>query len=131
MQFFGGALPDVEEDADNSIRFNYNGFGKAAVTLLDLLTGNLWSEVMFDTVGATGEQTGIIFYVVWLVLSRWLVVAMVVTVLFYRIDVDTEDYLKVAAKTSMRSVFALESAIMQVTLIIHTSKKTGYTVSVC
>ena len=113
MQFFGGAIPDLNE-SDNSIRLNYNSFGKAAVTMLDLFTGNLWSEVMFDTVGATGEQTGIIFYVVWLVLSRWLVVAMVVTVLFYRIDVDTEDYLKVAAKTSMRSVFALESAIMQV-----------------
>lgn len=70
-------------------------------------------QVMFDTVGATGQQTGIVFYVVWLVMSRWLVVAMVVTVLFYRIGVDTEDYLKVAAKNSMRSVFALERAFMQ------------------
>lgn len=77
MQFFGGALQDVEAATDNSIRFNYNSFGKAGVTLLDLLTGNLWSEIMFDTVGATGSQTGIIFYVVWLVLSRWLAVAMV------------------------------------------------------
>ncbi|CAN0031754.1 unnamed protein product, partial [Hapterophycus canaliculatus] len=74
MQFFGGALHDVESASDNSIRFNYNSFGKAAVTLLDLLTGNLWSEIMFDTVGATGSQTGIIFYVIWLVLSRWLAV---------------------------------------------------------
>lgn len=69
---------------------------------------------MFDTIGATGEQTGIIFYVVWLLLSRWLVVAMVVTVLFYRIDVDTGEYLRIAAKNSMRSVFALEHAFMQV-----------------
>ena len=30
MQFFGGDLEDVESDADNSIRFNYNSFGKAA-----------------------------------------------------------------------------------------------------
>lgn len=83
------------------------------ITLLDLLTGNLWDEVMFDTVGATGSQSGIIFYVLWLILSRWLVVAMVVTVFFYRIDVDTEDYLKIAARNSMRSVFALEHAFMQ------------------
>lgn len=45
MQFFGGTLPDVEESLDNSIRFNYNSFGKAAVTILDLFTGNRWSEV--------------------------------------------------------------------------------------
>lgn len=45
MQFFGGALPDVEESLDNSIRFNYNSFGKAAITILDLFTGNRWSEV--------------------------------------------------------------------------------------
>lgn len=38
----------------------------------------------------------------------------VVTVLFNRIDVDTEDFLKFAAKNSMRSVFALEHAFMQV-----------------
>lgn len=30
MQFFGGKLPNREEDSDNSIRFNYNSFGKAA-----------------------------------------------------------------------------------------------------
>lgn len=30
MQFFGGDLQDVEADSDNSIRFNYNSFGKAA-----------------------------------------------------------------------------------------------------
>lgn len=30
MQFFGGDLEDVEADSDNSIRFNYNSFGKAA-----------------------------------------------------------------------------------------------------
>lgn len=114
MQFFGGTLEDVEAESDNSIRFNYNSFGKASVTLLDLFTGNVWSEIMFDTVGASGQQSGIIFYVVWLVLSRWLAVAMVVTVLFNRIDVDTEDYLKIAAKTSMRSLFALEHAFSQV-----------------
>lgn len=114
MQFFGGTLQDLEAASDNSIRFNYNSFGKAAVTLLDLFTGNVWSELMFDTVGAAGQQTGIVFYVVWLILSRWLAVAMVVTVLFNRIDVDTEDYLKIAAKTSMRSLFALEHAFMQV-----------------
>ncbi|CAM9483745.1 unnamed protein product, partial [Ectocarpus fasciculatus] len=113
MQFFGGDLEDVESAGDNSIRFNYNSFGKATVTLLDLLTGNVWSELMFDTVAATGQQSGIFFYVAWLVLSRWLAVAMVVTVLFYRIDVDTEDYLKIAAKNSMRSLFALEHAFMQ------------------
>lgn len=45
MQFFGGALPDVEESLDNSIRFNYNSFGKAAITILDLFTGNRWGEV--------------------------------------------------------------------------------------
>ena len=84
------------------------------VTLLDLLTGNIWNQLMFDTVEATGQETGIIFYVTWLILSRWLAVAMVVTVLFYRIDVDTENYLKIAAKTSMHSVFALEHAFMQV-----------------
>lgn len=71
---------------------------------------------MFDTVGATGQETGIVFYVLWLVLSRWLTVAMVVTVLFNRIDVDTEEYLKIAAKNSMHSVFALEHAFMQVHL---------------
>lgn len=38
----------------------------------------------------------------------------VVTVLFNRIDVDTEDFLKIAAKNSMRSLFALEHAFMQV-----------------
>lgn len=114
MQFFGGDLEDVESEGDNSIRFNYNSFGKATVTLLDLLTGNVWSELMFDTVAATGQQSGIFFYVAWLVLSRWLAVAMVVTVLFNRIDVDTEDYLKIAAKHSMRSLFALEHAFMQV-----------------
>lgn len=38
MQFFGGYLDNVDE-ADNSIRFNYNSFGKAAVTILDLFTG--------------------------------------------------------------------------------------------
>lgn len=114
MQFFGGTLQDFEADSDNSIRFSYNSFGKAAVTLLDLFTGNVWSDIMFDTVGATGQQSGIIFYVVWLVLSRWLAVAMVVTVLFNRIDVDTQDYLKIAAKTSMRSLFALEHAFVQV-----------------
>ncbi|CAB1107988.1 unnamed protein product [Ectocarpus sp. CCAP 1310/34] len=113
MQFFGGDLEDVESEGDNSIRFNYNSFGKATVTLLDLLTGNVWSELMFDTVAATGQQSGIFFYVAWLVLSRWLAVAMVVTVLFNRIDVDTEDYLKIAAKHSMRSLFALEHAFMQ------------------
>lgn len=84
------------------------------VTLLDLLTGNVWDEVMFDTVGATGGETGVVFYVVWLVLSRWLAVAMVVTVLFHRIDADSEDYLKIAAKNTMHSVFALERAFMQV-----------------
>lgn len=84
------------------------------MTLLDLLTGNVWDQLMFDTVGATGRETGVVFYVAWLVLSRWLTVAMVVTVLLNRIDVDTEDYLKIAAKTSMRSVFALEHAFMQV-----------------
>ncbi|CAM9843940.1 unnamed protein product [Ectocarpus sp. 6 AP-2014] len=113
MQFFGGDLEDVESEGDNSIRFNYNSFGKATVTLLDLLTGNVWSELMFDTVAATGQQSGILFYVAWLILSRWLAVAMVVTVLFNRIDVDTEDYLKIAAKHSMRSLFALEHAFMQ------------------
>eukprot|EP00903_Cladosiphon_okamuranus_P008160 g7859.t1 len=113
MQFFGGDLQDFEADSDNSIRFNYNSFGKAAVTLLDLLTGNIWDELMFDTVEATSQETGIIFYVTWLVLSRWLTVAMVVIVLFNRIDVDTENYLKIAAKTSMHSVFALEHAFMQ------------------
>lgn len=114
MQFFGGDLEDVESARDNSIRFNYNSFGKAIVTLLDLLTGNVWSELMFDTVAATGQQSGIFFYVAWLVLSRWLAVAMVVTVLFNRIDVDTQDYLKIAAKNSMHSLFALEHAFMQV-----------------
>lgn len=84
------------------------------MTLLDLLTGNIWDQLMFDTVEATGQETGIVFYVAWLVLSRWLTVAMVVTVLFNRIDVGTEDYLKIAAKTSMHSVFALEHAFMQV-----------------
>lgn len=73
---------------------------------------------MFDTVGATGRETAVVFYVAWLVLSRWLAVAMVVTVLFNRIDVDTEDYLKIAAKTSMQSVFALEHAFMQVHLYL-------------
>eukprot|EP00752_Nemacystus_decipiens_P004767 g4338.t2 len=113
MQFFGGKLNEFNAEADNSIRFNYNSFGKAAATLLDLLTGNLWDELMFDTVEATGQETGVVFYVAWLVLSRWLTVAMVVTVLFNRINVDTEDYLKIAAKTSMHSVFALERAFMQ------------------
>lgn len=113
MQFFGGAMDDVR-DLDNSIKFNYNSFGKAAVTLVDLLIGNLWNEVMFDTVEETDQQAGIVFYVLWLVLSRWLVVGMVVTVLFYRIDVDTEENLKIAARNSMRSVFALERAFMQV-----------------
>ena len=85
------------------------------MTLLDLLTGNVWDQLMFDTVEATGREAGTVaFYVVWLVLSRWLTVAMVVTVLFNRIDADTEDYLKIAAKTSMHSVFALERAFMQV-----------------
>lgn len=113
MQFFGNALPDTDSSGDNHIVFNYNSFGKAVNTLLDLLTGNLWDTVLFDTVGATGSKTAILFYVLWLVLSRWLVVAMIVTVLFYRIDVDTEDYLKIAARNSMRSVFALEHAFMQ------------------
>lgn len=90
-----------------------------AVTLLDLLTGNVWDQLMFDTVEATGTETGIIFYVAWLALSRWLTVAMVVTVLFNRIDADTEDYLKIAAKTSMHSVFALEHAFMQVRFYHH------------
>lgn len=123
MQFFGGSLPNVEQAVDNSIRFNFNSFGKAFNTVLDLLTGNLWSEVMIDTAHYTGKQTGIIYYVLWLVLSRWLVVAMLVTVVFYRIDMDTEDYLKIAAKNSMRSVFALEHAFMQVKLQYKREKK--------
>lgn len=68
---------------------------------------------MFETVGATDQQASIVFYVLWLMLSRWLAVAMVVTVFFYRIDIDTEEYLKITARKSMRSVFALEHAFMQ------------------
>lgn len=113
MEFFGSSMPDVDAASDNGIAFNYNSFGKAFITLLSLLTGNLWNEILSETVGSTGHQAAIIFYVVWLVLSRWLVVAMVVTVIFHRINIDTEEHLKVAAKKSMNSVFALERALMQ------------------
>ncbi|CAM9119896.1 unnamed protein product [Discosporangium mesarthrocarpum] len=113
MQFFGNAMEDMDVNGNNAIQFNFQNFGKAALTVLDLLAGNQWDLVVFETVESTGQQIGIVFYIIWLVLSRWLVMAMVVSVLFYRVDADTEEYLKVAARSSMRSIFALERAYMQ------------------
>jgi hypothetical protein len=68
---------------------------------------------MYRTVNATESMVPVAYYISWLVLSRWVLLAAVISVLFYRVDKDGEEYLRLVAQTSMRSVYALENAFVQ------------------
>ncbi len=112
MQFFGNSELPQANPSTNDLSFNYSSFGKSIITVLNMLTGSYWVQTMYDTVDAVGV-TSIAYYVAWLILSRWVMLAAVVSILFYQVDRDGEEHLRVMARASVRSVYALDHAFKQ------------------
>ncbi len=112
MQFFGNSDFSQTDPDTNDLSFNYSSFGKSIITVFNLLTGSYWSQTMYNTVNAVGIAS-ISYYIVWLVLSRWVILAAVVSILFYQVDRDGEEHLRVMARASVRSVYALDHAFKQ------------------
>ncbi len=112
MQFFGNSDLSQADPNTNDLSFNYSSFGKSTITVLNLLTGSYWSQIMHSTIDAVGIAS-IVYYILWLVLSRWVMLAAVVSILFYQVDRDGEEHLRVMARASVRSVYALDHAFKQ------------------
>lgn len=78
MQLFGGKL--TAETLGEKPRSNFDNFGIASLTVFQILTGENWNEVLYNSVEATGEAA-IIYYVIVVVIGTFVVLNLTLAIL--------------------------------------------------
>jgi hypothetical protein len=111
MQLFGGKL-SVEGDPNTVPDFNFDSFMTSLATVFNVFTGNKWTYVMSDTMASTSKNAAL-FFVLWIILSRWFIVSLLVAAIFSYIEHDNAEHLKYAARGTTRAVYKLEHSLMK------------------
>lgn len=89
MQFFAGKLKfnsaDQPDSNGRSIRYNFDTFPRAFLSVFILLTGENWNEMMYDAMRATSNFASLYFIVV-IVLGNFIIVQLLVAIVINNFD---------------------------------------------
>ena len=89
MQFFAGKLKfndDDQLDSDGrSVRYNFDTFPRAFLSVFILLTGENWNEMMYNAMRATSNFASLYFVIV-IILGNFIIIQLLVAIVITNFD---------------------------------------------
>ena len=89
MQFFAGKLKFNSEDQPDSngtsVRYNFDTFPRAFLSVFILLTGENWNEMMYNAMRATSNFASLYFIIV-ILLGNFIIVQLLVAIVINNFD---------------------------------------------
>lgn len=89
MQFFAGELKfnadDLPDPTGKSVRYNFDTFFNAFISIFIILTGEGWNEIMYDTMRSVGDQAAL-FFIAILVLGNMIMIQLLVAIVITNFD---------------------------------------------
>ena len=89
MQFFAGKLKFNDDDQldsnGRSVRYNFDTFPRAFLSVFILLTGENWNEMMYNAMRATSNFASIYFIIV-MILGNFIIVQLLVAIVITNFD---------------------------------------------
>jgi hypothetical protein len=108
MQLFGG---EASFDGETQ-RFNFNSFNNAFMTTFSITTGSTGYRIFSNIAFNMHSNFCFLFYILWQILAKYFLLATVAATIFQRVEDDALNYMKIMARTTMKSCYLLEKSMM-------------------
>jgi len=139
MQFFGSTNKEVYFEqvlldgltnttyAVQNPYYGFTNFWVSAISLFIIYTNDRWTTVAFDAIKEAPTNNGMLFFIVWVLLSRYFILSLVISVIFSVVKEDVLEVLKLETLSDVRAVFSLECIFdhMQLKKYFHHWKRTA------
>jgi WD40 repeat protein len=108
MQLFGG---EPYFDGEKQ-RFNFDSFNNAFMTTFSITTGSTGYKIFSVIAFNMKSNLVFLFYIVWQILAKYFLLATVAATIFQRVENDALGYMKIMARTTMKSCYLMEKSLM-------------------